>query len=224
MKDSAGNEDHTLPSTRMNELPEPWQRTYLSSRHAIQDRLRDFSHVRPEEYFYELIFCILTPQSSQHNAELTIGELQRDDFRTVGFDPTSYLRDPRHYIRFHITKSKRLLTIREIYPQIEILLLRKNPDIQNLRDEIINLVPGFGLKEASHFLRNIGYTGLAILDRHIFKHLVALKIIGKVPTSLTKKRYLNIEKRWLKFAREHEIPMEELDLLFWSMETGEIKK
>lgn len=155
---------------------------------------------------------------------MTISELKRDNFQDIGFDPTSYLRDPRHYVRFHITKAKRLLVIREGYAEIEKLLTKSHTDIPALRDAIIELVPGFGLKEASHFLRNIGFSGLAILDRHIFKHLLSLKIIGRMPKSLTRKRYLSIEKKWLKFSAACGISMEELDLLFWSMETGEIKK
>jgi N-glycosylase/DNA lyase len=208
----------------MTNLPEPWQSTYLERRDAIHERLAEFSRVRRQEYFYELIFCILTPQSSQRNADLTIDELKRDDFHGKGFDPTTYLRDPRHYVRFHITKAKRLLVIRERYTEIEKLLTADHTNIQTLRDAIIDVVPGFGLKEASHFLRNIGFSDLAILDRHIFKHLLALKIIGRMPKSLTRKRYLSIEKKWLKFSAAYGIPMEELDLLFWSMETGEIKK
>lgn len=208
----------------MKGLPEPWESTYLECQGTIRERLAKFALVPRSEYFYELIFCILTPQSSQRNAESTIDELKRDDFQTLGFDATPYLRDPRHYIRFHITKAKRLSLIRERYKEIEQVLVQKHTDVMKLRDTLIDLVPGFGLKEASHFLRNIGYKDVAILDRHIFKHLLALKIIGRMPRSLTRKRYLSIEKRWLKFAAECGIPMEELDLLFWSMETGEIKK
>jgi len=208
----------------MQDLPEPWNTTYNERKEAIRTRLDEFSHVKSKEYFYELLFCILTPQSSQRNAELTIEELKADDFRGKGFDPTSYLRDPRHYVRFHITKAKRLLVIRERYNEIERVLLEQHPTAFALRDKVIDLVPGFGLKEASHFLRNVGFSGLAILDRHIFKHLLSLKIIGRMPKSLTRKRYLLIEKKWLKFAKEYGISMEELDLLFWSMETGEIKK
>jgi N-glycosylase/DNA lyase len=86
------------------------------------------------------------------------------------------------------------------------------------------MIPGLGLKESSHFLRNIGVKGLVILDRHILKHLKALYILRSIPKSLTPKRYYSIEKKWLKYSKEVGIPMDELDLLFWSMETGEIRK
>jgi N-glycosylase/DNA lyase len=206
------------------ELPEPWSSIYLERREAITARLNDFAQVTPEQYFYELIFCILTPQSSQRNAERVIEKLQRDDFYENGFDPTSYLRDPEHYIRFHNVKSKRLLVIREKYSDIHTLLRSDIEESAQLRDRIVELVPGFGLKEGAHFLRNIGYRDLAILDRHIFKHLISLGIIKKLPKSLTKKRYFSIEKKWKKFADEVGISIDELDLLFWSMEVGEIKK
>lgn len=207
----------------MKTLPEPWLSIYNERRDAIRSRLEDFQNVPNTEYFYELIFCILTPQSKQANAELVIEKLRADNFYEVGFDPTDYLRTPEHYIRFHNVKAKRLLAIRELFPKIQ-ELLSSNISSSELRDAIVKLVPGFGLKEGAHFLRNIGYRDNAILDRHIFKHLVALKIIDEIPTSLTAKRYYDIETSWKKYSSEIGIPMDELDLLFWSMETGEIKK
>jgi N-glycosylase/DNA lyase len=206
------------------ELPEPWLSIYREREEAIRARLHDFKHIPREKYFYELIFCVLTPQSSQKNAENVCQLLEKDKFFEKGFDPTSYLRDTKHYIRFHNVKAKRLLVIRDKYDEIYHHLKKDHVNMQTLRDEIIDLVPGFGLKEASHFLRNIGFFGLAILDRHIFKHLIRLSIIKRMPKSLTKKRYLAIEKKWKKFADELGISIDELDLLFWSMETGEIKK
>ena len=48
-----------------------------------------------------------------------------------------------------------------------------------LRNFIAENVKGYGLKEASHFLRNIGKSDnqIAILDRHILRNLKALDII-----------------------------------------------
>src|SRR5439155_1300502 len=86
-------------------------------------------------------------------------------------------------------------------------------------------VMGLGYKEASHFLRNIGLgEEFAILDRHILRNLARLKVIPEVPASITKKRYLEIEEKLRRFAADISIPMAELDLLFWSKETGWIFK
>jgi len=45
-----------------------------------------------------------------------------------------------------------------------------------------------------------------------------------LPRTLTKKRYSLIEKRFRQFSEEIRIPIDHLDLLFWSNETGEIFK
>lgn len=207
------------------ELPEPWLGVYQERREAIRARLDDFSRVPAADYFYELAFCILTPQSSEANAEATIAELMRDEFLTKGFDPTLYLRDPRHYIRFHNVKAKRLLDVRDGFGDLLPTLIDPSLSAMDKREIVLQSIKGLGMKEASHFLRNIGVRGLAILDRHIYKHLTRLRVIKEIPTSgPTKKRYLEIEKLWHKYAGRVGIPLDELDLLFWSMETGVIRK
>jgi N-glycosylase/DNA lyase len=210
-----------LPKTK---LPEPWRTTYAERSEAIRNRLDDFAAIPSSQYFYELAFCILTPQSSAVNAEKTIFELERDDFFGRGFDPTPYLRDSNHYIRFHNTKAKRLLVIRESFAEFLPHLTNSTLTAEQKRDIMLDSVKGLGLKESSHFLRNIGVRGLAILDRHILKHLLRLRVVKEIPASLTTKRYLEIEKQWKRFAKRIDISMDELDLLFWSMETGEIRK
>jgi len=85
-------------------------------------------------------------------------------------------------------------------------------------------VLGMGYKESSHFLRNIGKRDLAIIDRHILKGLLRCGVLKSLPKTLSRKTYLEIEKQFQKFSEEINIPMDELDLLFWSMVTGEILK
>lgn len=213
------------PSPTNLELPEPWHSTYDERREAIQRRLQDFAEVPPSKYFYELAFCILTPQSSAANAEATIAELIRDDFFGRGFDPTSYLRDARHYVRFHNVKAMRLLAVRDSFHELLPLLTDYSLSPEAKRERVLATVKGLGMKEASHFLRNIGVRGLAILDRHIFKHLLRLTVIRAIPTNApTTKKYLEIEQEWKRYSERVRISMDELDLLFWSMETGEIRK
>ena len=89
---------------------------------------------------------------------------------------------------------------------------------------LIHNVRGLGWKEASHFLRNIGYRNLAILDRHILKNLKHHNVFRTTPKTLTPKKYRAIEKGFASFANAVGISMDELDLLFWSNETGEILK
>jgi N-glycosylase/DNA lyase len=74
-------------------------------------------------------------------------------------------------------------------------------------------------------LRNIGLgEDLAILDRHILKNLALLGVIKEVPSNLSRKTYLEIEKKMTEFSKEAEIPMGKLDLLLWYKEAGEVFK
>jgi N-glycosylase/DNA lyase len=85
-------------------------------------------------------------------------------------------------------------------------------------------IKGLGYKESSHFLRNIGFKGYAILDKHIARCLAELSVIDSPKPPATRTRYLETEARMRSFASEIAIDFDELDLLLWSMKTGEILK
>ena len=111
----------------------------------------------------------------------------------------------------------------ELKEKYENLKKELNPS-EDKRSFLAKNVKGLGLKEASHFLRNTGHENFAILDRHILKNLVKYEAIKEIPKTLTQKKYLEIEYDFKNFARRVKIPMDHLDLLFWSEETGEIFK
>ncbi len=193
-------------------------------KNAIQVRLNDFARVPPSDYFYELAYCLMTPQSSAINADYVVAILRSQRFLETGFDPEEILRGKDHYIRFHKNKSKYLLAIR-LSLDVVLSALKNSNSGEPLREWLVANVKGLGYKEATHFLRNIGRNdGLAILDRHILRNLQRHGAIRSIPASLTRKRYLSIEQRFKLFAETIGIPLDELDLLFWSMETGEIRK
>jgi N-glycosylase/DNA lyase len=94
-----------------------------------------------------------------------------------------------------------------------------------MREWLVSNLKGIGYKEASHFLRNIGFgKDIAILDRHILKNLKKHGVIREVPKTLTPKKYKEIENQMRDFSRKVRIPIEDMDLLFWSEETGEVFK
>ena len=205
------------------------RREYAERGHRVQERLNDFARVPASDHFYELAYCLLTPQSSAVNADTAVQRLKDCSFFEHGGDPTPVLRQPDAYIRFHNTKARRLLTVREQFPEIAARIAQTphgSPvdDVLALRDWLLAGVNGLGRKEAAHFMRNIGYRGLAILDRHILRNLQHHAVLRVVPVSLTPSRYSIIEERFREFATAIGISMDELDLLFWSRETGEIRK
>ncbi len=104
-------------------------------------------------------------------------------------------------------------------------MLTQQKNVFSKREWLVKDVKGIGYKEASHFLRNIGFgKQIAILDRHILKNLKLYGVIGDIPKMLSRKKYFEIEKKMMDFSKEIEIPMSHLDLLFWYKETGEIFK
>jgi N-glycosylase/DNA lyase len=186
-------------------------------------RLQDFAAVKPEQYFYEMCFCVCTPQSKAENADVVAKLLQERDFQGAGFDPTPILRDKTHYIRFHNTKARRLLQVRQQWPDIA-SVLASAASAEHKRDWLAENVDGFGYKEAAHFLRNIGYRNVPILDRHILKHLAHCGVFAEIPNIATKARYLAAGEAFKQFGEHVGISMDELDLFFWAMEAGLILK
>ena len=104
-------------------------------------------------------------------------------------------------------------------------MISRFSDVYDAREWLVRNVKGIGYKEASHFLRNVGLGGdLAILDRHILKNLRSLQVMEEVPTSLSRRRYLDIERRMKELSEEIKIPMSHLDLVLWYKEAGEVFK
>jgi len=192
---------------------------YKNKKQIIQNRLNEFSKVSGNDIFYELCFCLLTPQSKARRCWTCVVKLKEKDFIHKNINPLNYLIG----VRFPKNKTKYLLEAKKDFFKIK-TEIEKIENVGRLRDWLVENVKGLGYKEASHFLRNIGYKNLAILDRHILKNLLRQDVIKEVPRTLTKNKYLEIETKMQSFAGRVNIPMDELDLLFWSLEAGEVFK
>ena len=190
---------------------------YKIKKSNIESRLKDFENSK--DYFYEMCFCILTPQSSARASWSSILKLKEVDFKNKEVNPEKYIEG----VRFHINKSRYLLELKSKYDFI-LENINTIKDSRELREFLVKNVKGYGYKESAHFLRNIGHKNLAILDRHILKNLLKNNVIDEIPKSLTPKKYFEIENKFLEFSSKINIPMDHLDLLLWSKETGEIFK
>jgi N-glycosylase/DNA lyase len=207
------------------------EKSYENKKHKIRERLLDFKKVwnkSDEEIFAELSFCLLTPQTKARAADMAIKYLVKTDILFSGNKNQIYRILNSYGIRFPENKANYIVEVKEFFKKngkIDIKNKLENGSVFDKREWLVNTVKGFGLKEASHFLRNIGLGfDLAILDRHIIKNLLRYDVIDEIPKSLTKKQYLMIEEKMKEFSKKIGIPLAELDLLFWSEETGEIFK
>jgi N-glycosylase/DNA lyase len=204
---------------------------YNSKKKEIELRLHEFKRIwktgTKEEIFAELAFCILTPMARGKSCWAAVENMIRKGILFTG--DINQIRKQLKGARFIYKKSEYIVEARkkillDSKSSIKSIISHMNNSLET-REWLVRNIKGIGYKEASHFLRNIGYEqNLAILDRHILKNLKFIGVIEQIPGSLSKRRYLDIEKRMMEFSKSVQIPMGQLDLLMWYKETGEIFK
>ncbi len=205
-------------------------KVYKAKKDEIQRRLLEFRRIlseSDERVFAELAFCICTPQSKATTCWEIVSSLMGNGLLFKGDE--EQMRPFLNAIRFGDNKAKYIVYARRFFTENSNLKIKEKiqsfDDLFKLREWLANNILGIGMKEASHFLRNIGLgKDFAILDRHILKNLKEYGIINEIPKSISKKVYLDIEDKMREFSKRINIPMDELDLLFWSKETGIIFK
>lgn len=204
---------------------------YCSIKNEIIRRLDEFRHKwktgTEEEIFAELVFCILTPQSKAISCWATVENLLNKNF--ILTDDKDRLAEELYGVRFRNKKAEYIIEARKLFLlDGKLSIIPKLSQFSNSNDKrewLVRNVKGFGYKEASHFLRNLGFgEELAILDRHILKNLKWVGVIGEIPEYLARAKYFEIENKMRKFASEIDIPMSHLDLVLWYKETREIFK
>ncbi len=201
-------------------------RLYTTIRPTIEETLQKFKRIweegTEEDIFTELVFCILTPQCKPQICWTTVQTLV--DKNLLFHGKKERVAKELNGARFKNKKAGYIVEARKYFPGIK-SVIEKRDDVYDVREWLVEHVKGIGYKEASHFLRNIGHGGeIAILDRHILRNLESYGVVEEIPRTLTKKRYLTIEKKMKAFAKEIEIPMDHLDLVLWYKETGELFK
>ncbi|MEM4637859.1 MAG: N-glycosylase/DNA lyase [Candidatus Woesearchaeota archaeon] len=192
---------------------------YDKKKNDIKNRLKEFSEKNSEkERFIELCFCICTPQS-QAKKVAEIINLENFDF-LISSSQKDLEEKLRTKTRFHKNKAKYIISARKHIKHISFL----QSDTIEAREWLVKNIKGLGYKEASHFLRNIGYRNLCIIDRHVINLMNEAKVFkSKIPPKNTKE-YLDMELKIKNFAKKLNIDVDELDLLLWSMRTGFIFK
>jgi len=192
-------------------------------KNVVDERIKQFKEIRNQpssELFKELAYCILC---ANFNAERSM------NIQKVIGDGFLYWSEKRlakelkalgH--RFPNTRAKYIVDARKQMKLLESKISSFN-NKQELRDWLVAEIKGFGMKESSHFLRNIGFSDYAILDFHIISMLIKFGLIER-PSILTKRRYLEIETLLRSIAEKANMSLAELDLYLWFMETGKILK
>jgi N-glycosylase/DNA lyase len=244
----------SLNKKGVDALLEEYSRKKEAIRKRLDDFRRVGSDSSEERLFAELAFCLCTPQSKAKTCWAAVTGIEKSGLLlSGGSDEISknlkgvrFHRNKARYIeeaRAALTTGGKLDVRGAIFgnnrePGNESTSKKRHGTMNGpscgsdsvgavieAREWLIANIKGLGYKEASHFLRNIGMgQGIAILDRHILKNLKLLGVIDEVPKSLTRKKYMEIEQSMSDFCNRTGVPEEELDLLLWSREAGEIFK
>jgi N-glycosylase/DNA lyase len=205
--------------------------THRERRAEIRRRLSDFNAVgksgSDERLWEEMVFCFFTGGCS---ARMGMNAIEAVRPLLLTGDQAALASALTGVHRYPNARSRYIVASREFLTEHCGLQLRKKlrgfTCPLERRDWLVKEqgIKGLGYKEASHYLRNIGFKGYAILDKHVLNCLAELKIIDNPKPPNTRARYLTIEDKLRKLTESTEIDIDELDLVLWSMKTGVILK
>jgi len=194
-------------------------------RFQIDCRILEFESLGKQsshEIYKELCFCLLTANFNAQKSIIIQKEIG-DGFLTLPeAKVAAKLKQLGH--RYPAARANYIVEARPYADSIKEILSKFKTETE-ARVWVVEHIKGLGYKESSHFLRNIGYKNLAIIDFHIVDLLVDNGLIERPKSKcLTKKKYLEIESILKKIADKSNLNLAELDLYLWYMETGKILK
>jgi len=182
-----------------------------------------------EDIFYMLMFCLLVASQKQPLADQAAEALRKEKFYSKPMSETKLAAFLRPWIRFHNVKARRLIAARTVFLETNFWNDLKNKYQSYKKSEgkarnrvllqtrtwLDSKIDGMALKLASHFMRNVGMSGLAILDTHVRNCMKERYGIGDdINTQLKKDEYYLIERKVKEYAKQVGISLDELDLLF----------
>jgi N-glycosylase/DNA lyase len=204
---------------------------HRARRRAIRARLAEFEEVwraaADERLWEEMVYCIFTAGAS---ARMGLGSVEAVRHLLARGTQSELAGALRSKHRYPNSRSGYIVATREFLEGDCGMRLRER--LESFRDPVERRdwlarerrIKGLGYKESSHFLRNVGYRGYAILDKHILRCLAEVGRIASPQPPSTRARYLATEESLRAFAGDLGIDFDELDLVLWSLKTGEILK
>ena len=193
-------------------------------RNLVESRITEFAEIKDNSsdlIFLELCFCIMTANCSAEKC-IEIHEKIGEDFLKLSQDQLANRFKELGY-RFPNKRSNYITNARDSKKELT-NNLKSNEREMEKREWIAKNIKGLGYKEASHFLRNIGFKNSAIIDFHIVDLLVKHELLIEKPKTMTKKKYLEIEQILKSIGDQSNLNLAELDLYLWYLETGKILK
>lgn len=189
----------------------------------------------------ELVLCILSSQEKYEVALSMMKSLRKEnilripknksEFREIKSEIKSTLKNPvcfksngKEYsrrLRFFVKKTEYIIdTLENIYLNDLTIktILRQEDCIQETRKNIIHYSHGLGPKQASMFLRNIGYhSEFAVLDKHVIDYMRIIGLTCITDNSFSNlNSYQKIETKLKSYADKYNVNLLHLDLAIWT--------
>jgi N-glycosylase/DNA lyase len=207
------------------------RQTHRRRRKEITERLGEFREIgkrgSDEHLWAEMVYCFFTGGCS---ARMGLNALEAVKPILLTGDQTQLASALSGVHRYPNARARYVVASREFLREHCDLRLRSKLESFDCRlarrDWLVKEkgIKGLGYKEASHYLRNIGFRGYAILDKHVLNCLAELKIIDDPKPPSTRSKYLTVEEKLKQLTKMTGVDFDELDLVLWSMKTGVILK
>ena len=177
---------------------------------------------RRDSVLFELAFCLCTPQSPAERCRQAVKELKKEGLLKGG-SARQIAVVLRKHTRFHNNKAAWIVEARGRLGEVLEAIRELHGAPRTLREWLVKNVKGLGVKEASHFLRNIGLgEQLAILDVHVVRWMAKNGFAEPkdAKKGLTPKRYLEYERLFSEVAKQAGLSILELDCTIWLKGSG----
>ena len=180
-----------------------------------------------DELWCELVFCIL---GSRVKYEVVYAAVERMDamsllshprrsscFDQYEYDTVSALSGGYPFYRLRASQIRRAAEYLYSSQGSILQLLNSVDGARSARRLLTDNVSGLGPKQASLFLRNIGYTKqIAVLDVHVLRYLNWVGLTDTLLKSVaTLGKYQDLEKSFIKHAYSFGYSPAQFDLAVW---------
>ena len=204
----------------------------------VKDRISEFKNLRKNgitefnfkpfldiepykaDIFSEASFCILTANSSASLGIKIQREVGIDGFKNLTFEELSNIFISMGH-RFAVQRAERIIKLREKKELLNKVVKMENG--KEARELLVKNIYGYGYKEASHFLRNVGFEDVAIIDRHISRFLFEKGLV-KPRKTITRRVYIECEEALSRITEELNLTQGELDLYIFYIKTKKVLK
>ncbi len=221
----------------MKKLAEEIRKEYSKNQEIVDGRIKEFKELRnasDERLFLELVFVILSSQSNAKKSWNAAKNLENNNLlyssskKKISKSISAFEIQQENRKATYIVNNRTKLSQPTLNNPDSSLKLKNKIYADNLeksRKWFSQNIEGISWKGSSHFLRNTGFSdNFAIISKPILQILYKRNLVENVEPPKNFKEYKTLENKLLELSEEADLTLAKLDLILWSMKTGEVFK